>query len=46
MVITAHTLFIVLAMIQFIAAAIGWPITRINFVASGLATFMIALLVH
>ena len=45
MVITAHTLLIVAAMIQFVFAAIGWPVARISWIASGLATFMVALLV-
>lgn len=44
--ITPHSLLIIAALVQFILAAVNWPpASRINLIASGLATFMVALLV-
>ncbi len=34
------TVFLIVALVCFIAAAIGWPSTRVNLVAAGLAFFV------
>ncbi len=36
--------FLIVALICFIAAAIGWPSTRVNLVAAGLAFWVATLL--
>lgn len=44
MVITLSVLLLVLALICFVLAAIGWPATRINLTAAGLALWVLAVL--